>query len=164
LRGVRRDLAISIIRLETKIAASPGGCFDLARDAEIHQQSVAASGERAVAGVTSGKLGLNDTVTWRATHFGISWELTSRITEFDPPRRFVDEMVRGPFHRLRHVHEFHPDATGTLMLDTFEYVAPFAILGWIADILFLRRYLRRLLEGRNAYIKQMAERYGDRAT
>lgn len=147
-----------VIRLQTRIAAPPDRCFDLARDVDLHQQSVAASRERAIAGVTSGKLGLGESVTWQATHFGLTLRLSSMITEFDPPRRFVDEMVKGPFRRLHHIHEFHPALGGTQMIDVFDYRSPLGILGVIADVLVLRRYLRRLLQQRNAFLKQVAER------
>lgn len=149
---------MTILRLETRIAAPLRRCFDLSRDVEVHQRSVAFSRERVVGGVTSGKLELGDSVTWQATHFGITFRLTSQITEFDPPRRFVDEMVKGPFRRLRHLHEFAraPDG-GTGMTDMFEYAAPYGILGWFADGLVLRRYMRQLLEQRNAFIKRAAE-------
>ncbi len=146
-----------VIRLETQIAAAPTRCFDLARDVDLHQRSTAASRERAVAGVTSGELALGDWVTWRATHFGFTLQLTSTITEFDPPRQFVDEMVKGPFRRLRHVHEFHPVDGGTLMIDVFDYASPLGILGWIADAVLIRSYLQRLLEHRNAFLRQVAE-------
>lgn len=145
------------IHLETRIAADPQRCFDLARDVELHQQSTARSKERAVGGVMSGKLALGDTVTWEATHFGIRMRLTSRITEFDPPQRFVDEMVKGPFHHLHHVHEFR-EFDGTLMVDDFDYASPLGPLGWIADALVLHRYLERFLRQRNAFIKRIAER------
>ena len=146
-----------IIRLETQIAAPPERCFDLARDVDLHQQSVATSRERAVAGVTSGTLGLGESVTWEATHFGLTLRLTSMITEFDRPRRFVDEMVKGPFRRLRHTHEFQPVDRGTLMIDVFDYASQFGVFGWIADLLLVRSYMERLLEHRNAFLKQVAE-------
>ena len=146
-----------VIRLNTEIAAPPERCFDLARDVDVHQQSTAASRERAIAGVTSGRMELGDSVTWQATHLGVTWRLTSRITAFDRPRRFVDEMERGPFRRLRHIHEFHPDASGTTMTDVFDYLLPLGIIGVIADVLVVRPYLRRFLERRNAFLKQAAE-------
>ncbi|MEA2634706.1 MAG: hypothetical protein QOH92_1473 [Chloroflexota bacterium] len=93
-----------VIILRTRVAAPPSRCFDLARDVDIHQRSTAGSRERAVAGVISGLLGRGDEVTWEATHFGVRQRLTSRITEFDPPNRFVDEMVRGAVARFRHEH------------------------------------------------------------
>jgi len=146
-----------VIVLRTRVAAPPSRCFDLARDVDLHQRSTAASRERAVAGVTSGLLGRGDVVTWEATHFGVRQRLTSRITEFDPPNRFVDEMVRGAFARFRHEHQFLSVPDGTEMVDIFDYTSPLGPLGRLADGLFLRRYMTRLLRDRNAYLKQAAE-------
>jgi ligand-binding SRPBCC domain-containing protein len=146
-----------VIVLRTRVAAPPARCFDLARDVELHQRSTAASRERAVAGVTSGLLGAGDEVTWEARHFGVRQRLTSRITEFDPPKRFVDEMVRGAFARFRHEHQFLSVPEGTDVVDIFDYTAPLGPLGRLADGLFLRRYMTRLLRERNAYLKRAAE-------
>ena len=146
-----------VIVLRTRVAAPPSRCFDLARDVELHQRSTAASRERAVAGVTSGLLGLGDEVTWEATHFGIRQRLTSRISEFDPPNRFVDEMVRGAFARFRHEHQFLAVDGRTEMVDIFDYTSPLGPLGRLADGLFLRRYMTTLLRERNAYLKRAAE-------
>jgi ligand-binding SRPBCC domain-containing protein len=146
-----------VIVLRTRVAAPPARCFDLARDVELHQRSTAASRERAVAGVTSGLLGAGDEVTWEARHFGVRQRLTSRITEFDPPNRFVDEMVRGAFARFRHEHQFLSVPEGTDLVDIFDYTAPLGPLGRLADGLFLRRYMTTLLRERNAYLKRAAE-------
>jgi ligand-binding SRPBCC domain-containing protein len=146
-----------VIVLRTRVAAPPSRCFDLARDVTAHQRSTEASRERAVAGVTSGLLGLGDEVTWEATHFGVRQRLTSHITEFDPPKRFVDEMVRGPFRSFRHEHQFHEIDGGTEVVDIFDYTAPLGPLGRLADTLFLSRYMTRLLRDRNAYLKRAAE-------
>ena len=146
-----------VIVLRTRVAAPPSRCFDLARDIDLHQRSTAASRERAVAGLTSGLLGRGDEVTWEATHFGVRQRLTSRITEFDPPNRFVDQMVRGAFARFRHEHQFLSIPDGTDMVDIFDYTSPLGPLGRLADGLFLRRYMTRLLRARNAYLKRVAE-------
>src|ERR1700720_4275763 len=146
-----------VIVLRTRVAAPPSRCFDLARDVELHQRSTAASRERAVGGVTSGLLGAGDEVTWEATHFGVRQRLSSRITEFDPPNRFVDVMVRGAFVRFRHEHQFLALGDGTEMVDTFDYTSPLGPLGRLADGLFLRRYMTALLRDRNAYLKRVAE-------
>jgi len=146
-----------VIVLRTRIVAPPSRCFDLARDVDLHERSTAASHERAVAGVTSGLLKPGDEVTWEATHFGVRQRLTSRITELDPPNRFVDEMVRGAFARFRHEHQFLAVQGGTEMVDIFDYTSPLGPLGRLADGLFLRRYMMRLLRARNAYLKRAAE-------
>ena len=146
-----------VIVLRTRVAAPPSRCFDLARDVELHQRSTAASRERAVGGVTSGLLGAGDEVTWEATHFGVRQRLSSRITEFDPPNRFVDVMVRGAFRRFRHEHQFPAVEGGTEIVDIFDYTSPLGPLGSLADHLFLRRYMTRLLRERNAFLKREAE-------
>ena len=147
-----------VIVLRTPVGAQPSRCFDLARDVDLHQRSTAASRERAVAGVTSGLLGLGDEVTWEATHFGIRQRLTSRITEFDPPHRFIDEMVRGAFARFRHEHQFLAAEGGTEMVDIFDYESPLGFLGRLADALFLRGYLLRFLSERAGALKHEAEK------
>jgi hypothetical protein len=43
------------------------------------------------------------------------------------------------------------------MVDIFDYTAPLGPLGWLADGLFLRRYMTTLLRQRNAYLKRAAE-------
>lgn len=85
------------IRLETRIAAPIDTCFDLARNIDVHTRSAVRTSERAVAGITTGLIGLNDTVTWEAVHFGIRQRLTVWITEFARPHMFTDEMMRRNF-------------------------------------------------------------------
>jgi len=145
------------ISLELFIAAPPERCFDLARDIDLHTRSVATTSERAVGGVMSGLIGPGDIVVWEAVHFGVRQRLTSHITHFDRPRSFTDEMVRGAFAALRHVHEFAPVEGGTVMRDVLEYTAPLGPLGRLADWLFLERYMRRFLLERNGYLKRVAE-------
>lgn len=144
---------------ETIINAPVERCFDLARDIGLHCESTGGTSEKAVAGVTTGLIGPGETVTFEATHFGVRQRLTSHITEFDSPHRFVDEMLpgTGAFHSLHHLHEFEPLATGTLMRDTMTYVSPLGWLGILADKLFLESYMMRFLRQRNAHLKSVAE-------
>ncbi|MFE5838739.1 SRPBCC family protein [Arthrobacter sp. NPDC056493] len=130
--------------------------FDLSRSIDAHKDSMARSREEAVAGITSGLITLGQEVTWRAWHFGLPIQMTSRITEMDAPHYFVDEQVRGPFRRFRHVHEFSEDPAGTIMVDRIDFAAPFGPLGRLAEKLFLARYLRRLIETRNLHLTAAA--------
>jgi ligand-binding SRPBCC domain-containing protein len=148
---------VSRIHLETWIAAPVERVFDVARDLDVHQRSVAHTAERAIAGRLSGQIGLGESVTWEARHFGRRWTLTSRITGFEPPSLFVDEQVSGPFRSFRHEHRFRAADGGTLMTDDWQHVAPFGPVGRLADRLVLDGYLRGLLETRNATVKREAE-------
>jgi ligand-binding SRPBCC domain-containing protein len=145
------------IRLETFIQAPIERCFDLSLDVDLHSRSVAQTRERAVAGVTTGRMQLGDTVTWEAVHFGVRQRLTSKITDYERPQRFTDEMLRGAFHSMRHTHQFLSQPQGTLMIDVLTFQAPLGILGRIAEGTFLTRYMKRFLLIRNRYLQQAAE-------
>jgi ligand-binding SRPBCC domain-containing protein len=153
-----------LIELTTAIAAPVERVFDLSRSIDLHMDSTAGTGERAVAGVTSGLIGMGQEVTWRARHFGVWQTLTVRITAFEPPFHFADTMLRGAFRRMEHHHYFEPIAPatggGTLMRDVFDYASPLGVLGRIADVLFLERYMRSFLMERNRVIRAAAESGG----
>lgn len=148
---------MSMIRLETSIDAPAETCFDLSLNVDEHSRSVSNTHERPVAGVMSGEMKLGDIVTWEAIHFGIKQRLTSKITSYERPQHFTDEMIQGAFKEIIHVHEFVSQPTGTLMIDHFSFRAPLGVLGRIAEILFLKRYMRKLLLLRNADLKRAAE-------
>lgn len=145
------------IRISISINASPKEVFDLARDVEVHKKSAIRTNEKVIAGRTVGLLDLGDSVTWRAKHFGIYQNLTSKITEYDSPNYFVDEMVNGAFKSFRHLHQFKKTKNGTLMIDVFEYQSPYGILGKFADWLFLKMYMTNFLHQRGLIIKECAE-------
>lgn len=151
-----------VINLTTHVLAPCETVFDLSRSIDLHLESTAQTREKAVAGRTSGLIGLGEEVTWEATHFCIRQRLTTRIVAYDRPGHFRDSMVRGAFTRFDHDHHFEPatDNLGleaTIMTDTFDYTSPWGLLGKMADWLFLKCYLRRLLEKRNALVKSIAE-------
>jgi ligand-binding SRPBCC domain-containing protein len=143
--------------LITEIEAPIERVFDLARDIGLHARSMARTGERPIAGRTSGSIDIGETVTWRARHLGRWWTLTSRITVVDKPTRFVDEQVAGPFRRFHHEHRFEPTPSGTRMTDRWQHESPFGILGRVVDRLVLTGHMRRLLVHRNTELKRAAE-------
>jgi ligand-binding SRPBCC domain-containing protein len=149
---------VQLIKLETKIAAPSDRCFLLALSVDLHMDSTAPTRERAIAGVTHGIIGPNQTVTWQARHFGLMLTHTSLIDRYDPPRYFRDVMVNGHFRSFEHEHFFEPAAGGgTVMRDRLQFAAPFGPLGFVAETLVLRRYMERFLRDRNAMIRQTAE-------
>lgn len=145
------------IVLEIEIIAPIKRCFDLSRSIDLHKVSTEHTNEEAIDGVTSGLINLNESVTWRAKHFGIYQNLTTKITEFDSPKFFVDEMVKGAFKGFRHEHHFEAANAGTLMTDIFDYESPLGILGKLADMIVLKRYMTKLLIKRNETIREFAE-------
>ena len=148
------------IEESTLIHAPIERCFDLSRHVEVHLLSNVHSGEHALAlgGVTSGLVGLSEEVTWRAKHLGVWQTLTSRTTALNSPSYFQVTMVRGIFRSMQADHLFRTTASGaTEMKDEFHIAAPLPVLGIVAEVLFLRRYMLALLRERNAVIKRVAE-------
>jgi ligand-binding SRPBCC domain-containing protein len=146
-----------LIELETRIAAPQDRVFDLARSIDAHLASAHGTNERAIAGRTSGLIEQGETVTWEARHLGMTQQLTVRITAMNRPHSFEDEMVRGAFASMRHIHRFLPHGTGTIMRDEFQFAAPLGILGRTAEHAFLTRYMRTFLEKRALALKALAE-------
>lgn len=83
----------------------------------------------------------------------IRWQ--TKIEIWEPPRRFVDVQVRGPYSLWEHTHTFVEDGPGaTLITDRVRYAIPFGPLGEIAERLFVRRDLRRIFDYRGDAVAQ----------
>ena len=145
------------IELRTEIDADIKIVFDLSRSIDLHKISTEETNETAIVGKTSGLIELNESVTWRAKHFGIYQNLTSKITEYNRPNYFADEMISGAFDRFKHEHHFENLNGKTLMVDIFDYKSPLEILGKLADKMFLEKYMTELLTERNRIVKEFAE-------
>jgi ligand-binding SRPBCC domain-containing protein len=148
---------LSVIDLTTRIHAPREVCFDLARSLEFHIVTAGKTHEKVVGGRTSGLIGLNETVTWRAKHLGVWQHLTVQITAFDRPRYFQDAMLKGAFKSMKHDHHFETVDGATVMRDRFVFESPWGPLGALANKVFLEDYLRRFLKERAHILKSTAE-------
>jgi ligand-binding SRPBCC domain-containing protein len=148
---------MTTIQLTTKIKAPIQIVFDVSRNIDIHQQSASKSYEVAIAGVTSGLINYNETVTWRGKHFGFYLTHKSRITAMTFYHYFVDEMEEGKFKTFKHQHFFEEINEVTTMTDVLQYETPFGVFGKLFDILFLKNHLTQFLLERNKILKAVAE-------
>lgn len=148
-----------VITLHTIINAQPEVVFDLSCSIDLHKISTAHTNEEAIAGRTNGLIEMGETVTWRAKHFGLTQNLTSKITAYSRPLMFNDIMITGAFKSFTHKHIFEYDNQNgqTLMTDVFSYRSPLGLLGKLADALFLKNYMEKLLTERNRVVKEFAE-------
>ena len=76
----------------------------------------------------------------------LSWR--AYIREFDPPFRFVDVQVRGPYARWEHRHRFVEDGDATMVEDRVTYRLPLGPLGRLAHRLLVGRQVRALWDYR----------------
>lgn len=90
--------------------------------------------------------------TIRLMGWRVSWRTV--ITEHDPPRRFVDEQLRGPYLHWRHIHTFEPADGGTLVKDQVFYAIPGGPLSGVAHTLYVRPRLEEIFNYRAQRIRE----------
>ena len=147
----------SMIKIITEIKAPVNIVFDLARSIDLHKDSVIGTSEKIVDGRLVGLIQFDEFVTFQGIHFGIRQTFSSKITVFDKPKFFRDEMIKGSFTSFSHDHNFESSNNGTIMTDKIEYRCPCFIIGKLLNRIILHRHLHRLLEAINNYIKMVAE-------
>ena len=77
---------------------------------------------------------------------GIPIRWRTEITDWEPPFRFTDSQLRGPYRLWVHTHTFEELDGGTLVRDRVEYQVPG---GSIANQLFVQGDLRRIFNYRH---------------
>ena len=93
-------------------------------------------------------------IDYRLRLHGIPMGWRSRITAWEPPHRFVDEQVKGPYRLWLHEHTFTAQDGGTLVRDVVQYDM---LGGRLADKLLVRRDLRNIFAYRQ---HKLAEIFG----
>jgi ligand-binding SRPBCC domain-containing protein len=145
------------INTSIQINAPAAIVFDLCRSIDFHMVSTSGTNEKAIAGVMSGLINKNETVTWEAKHLFRRRHFQTLITAMEPYHYFRDEMIKGDFKSFYHEHFFQPNENGTLMTDKVKLEAPYGFVGKIINGLFLKNYIKKFLAKRNLLIKQYAE-------
>jgi hypothetical protein len=77
----------------------------------------------------------------------------SRITVWEPGRRFVDVQEVGPYRVWWHEHAFRADGARTVMEDRVLYAPPLGALGRIANRVFVAPALTRIFQYRGDVIR-----------
>jgi len=85
------------------------------------------------------------------------FELEFEHVLFEPPERFGERQVRGPFARFEHVHEFHQAPEGTRIVDRVDFALPLHLGGRVADHLIAGPKLRRFFAFRRAAYRRLLE-------
>jgi ligand-binding SRPBCC domain-containing protein len=99
------------------------------------------------------EMGPGALIEYRLRLHGVPLRWRTRIDVWEPPHRFVDRQLRGPYSRWVHEHTFAADGPdATLMRDRVEYSLPLGPLGALADAALVRRDLARIFEHRAARV------------
>ena len=96
------------------------------------------------------EMGVGTIIQYRLRLHGVPVRWLTSIQAWDPPHRFVDVQVRGPYALWHHTHTFSEHPRGTLMRDTVRYAIGFGVLGRVAHRLFVHGDVEAIFDFRRA--------------
>jgi ligand-binding SRPBCC domain-containing protein len=85
-------------------------------------------------------------IEYRLRWHGLPIHWPTEITEWNPPHRFVDRELRGPYALWSHEHWFEPHDGGTRMNDRVTYSLPLGILGKLAHAIAVQRDVEKIFD------------------
>jgi uncharacterized protein len=86
---------------------------------------------------------------------GIRVRWTSEIIEWEPPHRFVDLQLSGPYKLWRHEHRFEICQGGTLISDTINLALPLSFLGRLAYKIKVESDVKEIFAFREKMIRSL---------
>lgn len=109
--------------------------------------------------IVSGDLAMREglRIEYRVRPLGVPQRWVSRITAYDPPHRFVDEQVVGPYAHWHHEHRFRAVEGGTEVTDRVRYALPFGQIGRIAHRLLVRPRLESIFDYRERTLPELLD-------
>jgi ligand-binding SRPBCC domain-containing protein len=101
------------------------------------------------------EIGVGTLIEYRLRLHRVPIRWRTRIEVWEPPDRFVDVQIRGPYSLWEHTHRFEQDDPGaTTIEDRVRYSIPFGPLGGLAERLLVRRDLRQIFDYRSEAVKR----------
>ena len=100
-------------------------------------------------------MGRGTLIRYRLRVHGVPVSWLTEITTWDPPHRFVDEQIRGPYALWHHTHSFEADGDETIMRDRVRYRIGFGPLGRLAGDLVVRRDLAAIFDHRAERVREL---------
>lgn len=91
-------------------------------------------------------------IDYRLSLFGVPFDWRTEITCWEPPYRFVDAQLRGPYRLWVHSHRFRTENGNTVIEDEVRYRLPLWPVGEIAYPL-VRLQLERIFRYREKAIR-----------
>ena len=97
-------------------------------------------------------------IDYRLRFRGLPIKWRSEILVWDPPHRFVDSQIKGPYRKWVHEHEFVGREGGTLASDRVQYSVPG---GALINTLFVRRDVERIFAYRRQRLIELFDKSAD---
>jgi ligand-binding SRPBCC domain-containing protein len=143
--------------MESRIAASPESVFAF-HEAPGALASLIPPWERVQVESGGGSLKVGSRVVLKTYLGPIPLRWVAEHTLYEPPHRFADRQVSGPFARWEHTHNFLDDGSGgTILRDEVDYDVPLGAVGRLLAGGFIRRKLQRMFEYRHQKTRETME-------
>jgi len=95
-------------------------------------------------------------ITYNITPFlNLKMVWITEITHIEDHKLFIDEQRIGPYKMWHHEHRFDQIDDGIIMTDTITYVPPFGLLGMVANILFIKKRIKKIFDHRQYIIEKI---------
>jgi ligand-binding SRPBCC domain-containing protein len=102
-------------------------------------------------------MGAGTLIEYRLRWRGMPVRWTTRIEAWEPPHRFVDTQLKGPYRLWHHTHTFEAQRGGTLIRDEVRYRLPLGWLGAALHRLGVRHDLEAVFDDRTRRIRALLE-------
>ncbi len=99
----------------------------------------------------------NALIDYSIKFFGLRITWRTEITVWQPPDRFIDRQIKGPYRVWEHTHLFEEKGGGTQMEDVIRYAVPGFVLSPLIHFLFVRPQLDKIFAFRE---KSILEYFG----
>jgi len=94
-------------------------------------------------------------IAYRVGLHGFPMRWLTEIESWDPPNRFVDIQLKGPYRLWHHTHRFEPEKGGTRITDEVRYALRFGFMGRLAHRWLVQRDLQTIFDYREHKIKEL---------
>jgi ligand-binding SRPBCC domain-containing protein len=143
-----------VLRREQRLPGAPAEVFPFFAEAGNLEAITPPWLRFAIVAPRPGDIQVGTLIEYRLRLHGLPVSWLTRIEEWVPGARFVDQQLRGPYALWHHTHEFEPDGDGgTLMRDTVRYALPYGPLGEVAHRLFVARDLAAIFDFRTQRVR-----------
>lgn len=149
-----RSGGVHTLAREQRLDATPGDVFAFFADALNLQRITPAWLSFEVLTAPPIDMRAGTLIQYRLRLRGLPLRWLTEIAEWDPPHRFVDVQLRGPYRLWHHTHSFEPVGDGVLMRDLVRYALPLGPLGELAHALVVGRDLDRIFAFRSEEIER----------
>ncbi len=139
---------VQILQREQRLPGSPAEVFEFFADARNLEAITPPLLRFALVTPDPIAMGRGTLLRYRLRVRGLPVNWLSEIKEWEPPHRFVDEQLEGPYALWQHTHTFEADGDETIMRDVVRYRIGFGPLGALADRLVVRRDLAAIFDYR----------------